>query len=133
MQTWTNVPTIYSGMWVLWMITIDSMKCRTWYKEQPLCCDICEHNHKAASYPLRGKCKRCCQEGHLVRDCPQPAWYLVSSAMPLVIHPLGPPLRRPQPRWFSLQIIVRICMLIVFLGGMDCDDPPPPTVEMCLM
>jgi len=99
MQTWTNVPTIHTGTRVVRMvrnleiprfITIDGMRCRTWYKGQPVCCDICQDNHKAASCLLRGKCKRCREEGHLVRDCRQSPWYRPDSTVPPNDPSFGP-------------------------------------------
>ena len=47
-----------------------------WYKCQPLVCDICNDNHKAADCPLKGKCKRCREAAHFVRNCPKPVWYV---------------------------------------------------------
>ena len=43
---------------------------------QPLVCDICNDNHKAADCPLKGKCKRCHEARHFVRHCPKPVWYV---------------------------------------------------------
>ena len=48
-------------------VVIDGIRCKVWYKEQPLSCDICSGEHTASVCPVRGKCKRCCQEGHLRR------------------------------------------------------------------
>lgn len=55
-------------------IKIDGYPCRIWYKDQPIVCDICQENHKAAQCPLKGKCRRCRQSGHYARDCKNPAW-----------------------------------------------------------
>ena len=84
-QQWTNVPGVATGTRIVRMvrrheiprnIVIDGVKCRVWYKGQPLVCDICSNNHKAADCPLRGKCRRCHQAGHFVRECPKPVWYV---------------------------------------------------------
>ena len=84
-QQWSNVPGVHTGTRLVRMvrkheiprnIIIDGIKCRVWYKGQPLVCDICNGNHKAADCPLKGKCRRCHQAGHFVRNCPKPAWYV---------------------------------------------------------
>ena len=84
-QQWTIVPGVATGTRIVPMvrkheiprnIVIDGVKCRVWYKGQPLVCDICSNNHKAEDCPLRGKCRRCHQAGHFVRDCPKPVWYV---------------------------------------------------------
>ena len=58
----------------LWL---SPLKCRVWYKGQPLVCDICSNNHKAADCLLQGKCRRCHQAGHFVWDSPKPVWYML--------------------------------------------------------
>ena len=69
-QQWSNVPGVHTGTRLVHMvrkhkiprnIIIDGIKCRVWYKGQPLVCDICNGNHKAADCPLKGKCRRCHQ------------------------------------------------------------------------
>ena len=52
----------------------DSIRFKVWYREQPVTCDICSGEHIASVCPLRGKCTRCHQEGHVRRDCSLPAW-----------------------------------------------------------
>ena len=61
---------------ILLNIIIDGMNCRVWYKGQPLVCDLCSNNHKAADCPLKGKCRRCHQAGNFVRNCPKPVWFV---------------------------------------------------------
>ena len=84
-QQWTNVPGVYTGTRLVRMvrkheiprsIKIDGVNCRVWYRGQPLECDICHDNHKAADCPLKGKCRRCHEAGHFVRSCPKPVWYV---------------------------------------------------------
>ena len=55
-------------------VIIDGIRCKVWYREQPVTCDICSGEHIASVCPLRGKCTRCHQEGHVRRDCSLPAW-----------------------------------------------------------
>ena len=74
-------------------IVIDGVKCRVWYKGQPLVCDICSNNHKAADCPLHGKCRRCHESGHFVRECPKPVWYVPGREDdPSSTSPVAPPL-----------------------------------------
>lgn len=42
-------------------------------------CDICSKNDKAADCPLRGRCQRCHEAGHFVRDCLKPVWFVPGS------------------------------------------------------
>ena len=84
-QQWTNVPGVYTGTRLARMvrkheiprsIKIDRVNCWVWYRGQPLVCDICHDNHKAADCPLKGKCRRCHEAGHFVRTCPKPVWFV---------------------------------------------------------
>ena len=45
---------------------------KTWYAGQPTECDNCREANIAKDFPLRGKCRRCLQEGHTARDCKNP-------------------------------------------------------------
>ena len=84
-QQWTNVPGVSTGTRIVGMvlqpeiprnIVIDGVKFRVWYKGQPLVCDICSNNHKAADCPLHAKSRRCHESGHFVSDCDKPVWYM---------------------------------------------------------
>ena len=72
-QTWPGTE-LYMGTRIIRMVrkrnipcfvTIDNIRCKVWYKCQPVECDICHDNHKGADCPLRGKCLRRRQEGLL--------------------------------------------------------------------
>lgn len=67
-------------------VIINGYRCKVWYKGQPLKCDICSGDHKAASCPHKGKCIRCGEKGHFARNC-QNAW---GNAAPAEAAP-GPP------------------------------------------
>ena len=74
-------------------IVIDGVKCRVCYKCQPLVCNICSNNQKAADWSLRGKCRRCHESGHFVPDSPKPVWYMPGREDdPSSALSVGPPL-----------------------------------------
>ena len=41
------------------------------YRDQPLSCDICHGPHRVTDCDLRGKCRRCGEEGHFAGACPR--------------------------------------------------------------
>ena len=64
--------------------------CKTWYVGQPVECDICQGGHVSKNCPLRGKCRRCLESGHMARDCknsPPPSLGVLGC--PLVALPSG--------------------------------------------
>ena len=88
-QHWANVEGVATGTRLVKTIRkghiprfvyIDGFKCKVWYKDQPLECDICHQGHKASACPLKGKCLRCHQDGHFRAECPNPPWNLNVSA-----------------------------------------------------
>ena len=82
-STFANFPAIYNGYRVLemalgrdipYLISFGDSNCRVWYPRQPVYCVICRKTgHRCPSCPLSGLCRRCCQPGHLARECRQ-AW-----------------------------------------------------------
>ena len=79
-QYWTNLPEIATGTCVVRInlkssiprfITINSYRCKVWYRGQPIYCDICkEGTHIAFNCPYKGKCLACKGVGHFARNCP---------------------------------------------------------------
>ena len=47
------------------MVSIDGCICRTWYRGQPLICNLCGvEGHKSANCPNKDKCRLCGNGGH---------------------------------------------------------------------
>ena len=53
-------------------LDVGGYMCKTWYVGQPLECDICQGGHVSKNCPLKGKCRRCLESGHMARDCKNP-------------------------------------------------------------
>ena len=81
-QHWTNLPEVSTGTRIVRMVLdkdiprflfIRGIRCKVWYRDQPLTCDICSKGgHKASACPDKGKCLRCHKPGHVARHCPTP-------------------------------------------------------------
>ena len=90
LQVWPGRPSVSTGSRLVRMviskeiprfISVAGIKCKIWYRGQPLRCDLCHKiGHKASSCPLKGKCFHCGQQGHLARKCPTPWGPQVSVA-----------------------------------------------------
>lgn len=115
-QHWTNIPEINTGTILLDVILnhhiprtlkVGKLRVKVWYRDQPLCCDICQGPHRVTDCDLRGKCRRCGEEGH----------FLVS----LVKHlPCLPPRNRHPPwpakiLWTEVEIAPRNCRMPYFV------------------
>ena len=106
-QTWTNMPNVCTGTRLVRMVVtkdiprfifIRGFRCKVWYRDQPLTCDICKKiGHKASACPDKGKCLRCHLPGHISRHCPTPwggaAARVADGDAPVVLDPaqLPPP------------------------------------------
>ena len=53
-------------------LMIKGYLCRTWYRGQPLVCNLCAvEGHRSANCPNKDKCRRCGEAGHFARGCPK--------------------------------------------------------------
>lgn len=51
-------------------LDIDGTLVKVWYRGQPIECDVCgKSGHVSKVCPLKGKCRRCLQPGHMARNC----------------------------------------------------------------
>lgn len=76
-------------------LKIDGYNCRTWYRGQPLICNLCNGpGHRSAECPNKDKCRVCGQSGHIGRHCTN-AWggsrTLVESSPPVEEEDPPPP------------------------------------------
>ena len=82
-QRYTSRPDIFTGTRLIdvvmerappRMVSINGFICRTWYRGQPVICNLCGiEGHKSATCPNKNKCRRCGEEGHMARSCTN-AW-----------------------------------------------------------
>lgn len=77
------------------LLKIDGYNCRTWYRGQPLICNLCNGpGHRSAECPNKDKCRVCGQSGHIGRHCTN-AWgdsrTLVESSPPVEEEDPPPP------------------------------------------
>lgn len=97
-QCWSARPAVSTGSKLVRMviqkeiprfIIINGIRVKIWYKGQPIRCDVCrKEGHKAASCPLRGKCLRCHEAGHLARNCSRSPWATTAvTAIPAEVDP----------------------------------------------
>ena len=74
-QTGTRLVDIFLDKHVPHNLVIGGFNCKMWYRGQPVTLDLCgEIGHVLSQCPIRGKCRRCREPGHLARDCNRPAW-----------------------------------------------------------
>ena len=70
-------------------LEVGKLRVKVWYRDQPLCCDICKGPHRVTDCDLRGKCRRCGEEGHFARACPRP-WARTGDAASRASYPADP-------------------------------------------
>ena len=70
-------------------LEVGKLTVKVWYRDQPLCCDICKGPHRVTDCDLRGKCRRCGEEGHFARACPRP-WARTGDAASRASYPADP-------------------------------------------
>lgn len=83
-QHWVGLPDVQIGTCLVDIfldkhvprnLVIRGFNCKTWYRGQPVTCDLCgEVGHVLSQCPICGKCRRSREPGHLARDCNRPAW-----------------------------------------------------------
>lgn len=104
-QRWTNMPELFTGTRLVRMVVekeiprfifIRGIRCKVWYWDQPLTCDICSKGgHKASACPDKGKCLRCHESGHVARHCPNPWGKAAKDHVPPVV--IDPSVVVPAP------------------------------------
>ena len=128
-QVFPGFPNIFTGTRLVRMIVkkeipkdllISSSYVSVWYKGQPLVCNICnERGHKAAVCPLRGKCRRCRQPGHIARYCRNNPWAsAVESTVP------------PEPTGEAGDASVPPEVSEVPPSSVDVTVDPPPLMDI---
>ena len=62
-------------------LDVGGYRVKVWYIGQPLECDICSRGHISRDCPVRDKCRKCLEPGHMARNCPNPprAWDVVND------------------------------------------------------
>lgn len=79
------------------IVTVNGILCRTWYKGQPVVCNICNvQGHKSNSCPNKDKCRLCGASGHFARSCPNP-WSRSASSGAQQASSAQPPADEAQP------------------------------------
>ena len=61
-------------------LDVGGYRVKVWYVGEPLECDICSRGHISRDCPVRDKCRKCPELGHMARNCPNPprAWEAVN-------------------------------------------------------
>lgn len=79
------------------IVNINGILCRTWYKGQPVVCNVCNvQGHKSNSCPNKDKCRLCGASGHFARSCPTP-WSRSASSGAQQASTAQPPTDEAQP------------------------------------
>lgn len=78
-QKYISKPNIFNGTCMVIIIIKDTpsrfleiggYRCRTWFRGQPLLCNLCmDPRHKSADCPDKDKCRKCKQPRHFARHC----------------------------------------------------------------
>ncbi|KAL9989382.1 hypothetical protein ACROYT_G003926 [Oculina patagonica] len=84
-QHLSNIPDISTGNHLVRIkqtediprfIFIDGLRCKVWYRGQPIVCDICrKRGHTSVGCPYKGKCLLCHEAGHFARECTRACRY----------------------------------------------------------
>ena len=91
-QHWVALPDVQTGTRLVGIlldkqvprnVIISGFNCKTWYRGQPVTCDLCgEEGHVLSNCPIRGKCRRCREPGHFAKDCSRSPWKAPPSPAP---------------------------------------------------